>query len=71
MNKGKNLMLYIGLVISLLGIVLYDPLGFLFKGTGLIVIGIGLGCLFFGYQQFNDGELVSKLVEGFEKERRK
>ena len=71
MNKGKNLMVYIGLVISLLGIVLYDSLGLLFKGTGLIVIGIGLGCLFFGYQQFNDGELVSKLVEGFEKERRK
>jgi len=71
MNKGKNLMLYIGLVISLLGIVLYDTLGLLFKGTGLIIIGIGLGCLFFGYQQFNDGELVSKLVEGFEKERRK
>ena len=71
MNKGKNLMVYIGLVISLLGIVLYDPLELLFKGTGLIVIGIGLGCLFFGYQQFNDGELVSKLVEGFEKERRK
>ena len=71
MNKGKNLMLYIGLVISLLGIVLYDTLGLLFKGTGLIIIGIGLGCLFFGYQQFNDGELVNKLVEGFEKERRK
>ena len=71
MNKGKNLMVYIGLVISLLGIVLDDSLGLLFKGTGLIVIGIGLGCLFFGYQQFNDGELVSKLVEGFEKERRK
>ena len=71
MNKGKNLMVYIGLVISLLGIVFYDPLGLLFKGTGLIIIGIGLGCLFFGYQQFNDGELVSKLVEGFEKERRK
>ena len=60
-------MVYTGLIISLLGIVLYDPLGLLFKGTGLVVLGIGLICLFFGYRQINEAEMVNKAVESFEK----
>ena len=67
MNRRKNLMVYTGLIISLLGIVLYDPLGLLFKGTGLVVLGIGLICLFFGYRQINEAEMVNKAVESFEK----
>lgn len=71
MKKVKNLMAYIGLIISLLGIILYDPLGLLFKGTGLMVLGIGLICLFFGYRQMNEAEILNKAVESFEKNRRR
>jgi hypothetical protein len=40
----------------------------LFKGTGLIVIGMGLICMFFGYKRdINEVELVNKTVENFEK----
>ena len=49
MNKKRNLIMYFGLMVGLVGIVLYDPLGFLFNGAGLIIIGMGLGCLIFGY----------------------
>ena len=48
MNK-KNLIICFGLMVGLIGVVFYDPLGFLFNGAGLIIIGIGLGCLMFGY----------------------
>jgi hypothetical protein len=52
----------------LVGVALYDPLGALFKGTGLIVIGMGLICIFFGYKRdINEVELVNKTVENFEK----
>ena len=68
MNERKNLMMYLGLGISLLGIVLYDPLGLLFKGTGLIILGLGLICLFLGYRQMNEVEIVNKAVESFEKQ---
>ena len=67
MNVNKNITIYFGLGISLLGIVLYDPLGLLFKGTGLIVIGIGLVCMYFGYKQLSEVEAINKAVEGFEK----
>lgn len=49
MNKKRNLIICFGLMVGLIGIVLYDPLGFLFNGAGLIIIGIGLGCLMFEY----------------------
>ena len=49
MNKKRNLIICCGLMVGLIGVVLYDPLGFLFNGAGLIIIGIGLGCLMFGY----------------------
>ena len=71
MIKRKNLMMNSGLLISLLGIVMYDPLGLLFKGTGLIILGLGLICLCFGYRQMNEVEIVNKAVESFEKNRRK
>ena len=70
MNERKNLMMYLGLGISLFGIVLYDPLGLLFKGTGLVVIGLGLICMFIGYRQLNEVAMVNKAVESFEKNRR-
>ena len=67
MNVNKNITLFFGLGISLFGIVLYDPLGLLFKGTGLIVVGIGLVCMYFGYKQLSEVETINKAVEGFEK----
>ena len=67
MNERKNLMMYLGLGISLFGIVLYDPLALLFKGTGLVVIGLGLICMFIGYRQLNEVAMVNKAVESFEK----
>ena len=67
MNGNKNITIYFGLGISLFGVVLYDPLGLLFKGTGLIVIGIGLVCMYFGYKELSEVETINKAVEGFEK----
>ena len=71
MNEGKNLTMYLGLGVSLFGVVLYDPLGLLFKGAGLVVIGLGLICMFIGYRQLNEVAMVNKAVESFEKNRRK
>ena len=71
MNGRKNLTIYLGIGISLFGVALYDPLGLLFKGAGLMVLGIGLICLFFGYRQMNEAETVNKAVESFEKNRRR
>ena len=67
MNERKNLMMYFGLGISFFGVVLYDPLGLLFRGTGLIVIALGLVCMFYGYKQLSEVEIVNKAVEDFEK----
>ena len=67
MTKRKNIMMYSGLLISLLGIVFYDPLVLLFEGTGLIILGLGLICLCLGYRQMNEVEIVNKAVESFEK----
>ena len=67
MNERKNLMMYLGLGISLFGIALYDPLGLLFKGAGIVVIGLGLICMFIGYRQLNEVAMVNKAVESFEK----
>ena len=67
-KEGRNLLTYLGFMLSLIGIVLYDPLGVLFRGTGLMVIGMGLICMFFGYRKhINEVELVNKTVENFEK----
>ena len=67
MNGEKNLTMYFGLGISLFGVVLYDPLGLLLKGSGLAIISFGLACMFFGYKQLSEVEMVNKVVEGFEK----
>ena len=66
-NEKGNFMMYIGLGFSLVGIVLYDPLGLLFQGTGLMVIGLGLICMFVGYKYLSEVERVNKAVENFEK----
>jgi hypothetical protein len=42
----------------------------LFKGAGLVVIGLGLICMFIGYRQLNEVAMVNKAVESFEKNRR-
>ena len=66
-KEGMSLLTLMGFLLSLIGVVLYDPLGALFKGTGLIVIGMGLICMFFGYKKdINEVELVNKTVENFE-----
>ena len=70
MNEGKNLTMYLGLGVSLFDVVLYDPLGLLFKGAGLVVIGLGLICMFIGYRQLNEVAIVNRAVESFEKNRR-
>ena len=70
MNEEKNLTMYLGLGVSLFGVVLYDPLGLLFKGAGLVVTGLGLICMFIGYRQLNEVAMVNKAVESFERNRR-
>jgi|TARA_B100000401_G_scaffold406844_1_gene322649 flagellar motor component MotA len=59
--------MYLGLLVSLIGIVLYDPLGLLFNSAGLLIIGLGLVGILFGYMQLNEIEKVNKAVENFEK----
>ena len=66
-NKKGNFMMYMGLGFSLVGIVLYDPLGLFFQVTGLMVIGLGLICMFVGYKYLSEVERVNKAVENFEK----
>ena len=70
-SERSNLMTYLGLGMSLVGVVLYDPLGFLFKGTGYVVIGLGLICMLIGYKQLNEVKIVNKVVKDFERNRRK
>ena len=70
-SERSNLMTYLGLGMSLVGVVLYDPLGFLFKGTGLVVIGLGLICMLIGYKKLNTFKLLNKVVEGLGKNRSK
>tara|TARA_B110000003_G_scaffold85470_1_gene87480 strand:- start:1223 stop:1441 length:219 start_codon:yes stop_codon:yes gene_type:complete len=69
--EKRDLTMYLGLGVSLLGVVLYDPLGFLFTGAGLIVIAMGLICVFVSYKQLSEIEIVNKAVEDFEKIRRR
>ena len=67
MIKKRNLIMYFGLLVSLMGIVLYDPLGLLFNSAGLLIIGLGLLGILFGYMQLNEIEKVNKAVKNFEK----
>ena len=67
MIKKRNLIMYFGLLVSLMGIVLYDPLGLLFNKAGLLIIGLGLLGILFGYMQLNEIEKVNKALENFEK----
>ena len=70
-GEKRNLITYLGLGMSLVGVVLYDPLGFLFKGAGLVVIGLGLICMLIAYKQLSEVKIVNKVVENFERNRRK
>ena len=63
----RNLVVYVGLLISLLGIALYDPLGSIYEGAGLIVLVIGLICLLFGNKNTTEYESINRAVEKFEK----
>ena len=67
MGEKRNLIMYIGLGISLSGVVVYDPLGLIYKGAGLMVLGIGLICMFVGYKYPTEVEAVNKTVEEYEK----
>ena len=66
-NQKGNFMMYVGLGFGLIGVALYDPLGLLFQGTELMVIGLGLICMYFGYKHSGEIEAVNKAVENFEK----
>ena len=67
MIRKRNLIMYLCLLVSLIGIVLYDPLGLFFNSAGLLVIGLGLVGILFGYMQLNEIEKINKAVESFEK----
>tara|TARA_Y100000996_G_scaffold320236_1_gene256390 strand:- start:286 stop:492 length:207 start_codon:yes stop_codon:yes gene_type:complete len=62
----KNLVMHMGLLISILGIALYDPLGLIYEGAGLIILGIGFICLFFGNKYTTEYESINRVVERFE-----
>ena len=59
--------MHMGLLISLSGIALYDPLGSIYEGAGLIILGIGFICLFFGNKYITECESINRAVERFEK----
>ena len=63
----RNLIKYLGLGLSLVGVALYDPLGFLFSGMGIVVIATGLSCMFAGYIYLDESEKINKAVDRFEK----
>ena len=62
----RNLIKYLGLGLSLVGVALYDPLGFLFSGMGIVVIATGLSCMFAGYIYLDESEQINKVVDRFE-----
>ena len=66
-NNKRNLIMYLGLGLSLVGIALYDPFGILFTGMGMVVIATGLCCMFVGYLHLNESERINKAVDRFEK----
>tara|TARA_B100001173_G_scaffold48745_1_gene39556 strand:- start:455 stop:673 length:219 start_codon:yes stop_codon:yes gene_type:complete len=65
-NK-RNLIKYLGLGLSLVGVALYDPLELLFTGMGMVVIATGLSCMFAGFIYIDESEKINKAVERFEK----
>ena len=62
----RNLIKYLGLSLSLVGVALYDPLGFLFSGMGIVVIATGLSCMFAGYIYLDESEKINRAVDRFE-----
>ena len=65
-NK-RNLIKYLGLGLSLVGVALYDPLGLLFTGMGMVDIATGLSCMFAGFIYLDESEKINKAVDRFEK----
>ena len=66
-SNKKNLLMHLGLGLSLFGIGLYDPLGFLFTGMGLVFVSTGLACIFASYLYLEESEKINKAVHRFEK----
>ncbi len=66
-SNKKNLLMHLGLGLSLFGIGLYDPLGFLFTGMGLVFVSTGLACIFASYFYLEESEKINKAVHRFEK----
>ena len=66
-SNKRNLIMYLGLGFSLFGVALYDPLGLLFKGMGMVVIATGLCCMFVGYFHSSEVVRINKAVDRFEK----
>ena len=66
-SNRRNLIMYLGLGFNLFGIALYDPLGLVFKGMGMVVIATGLCCIFVGYFHSNEVVRINKAVDRFEK----
>ena len=66
-SNKRNLIMYLGLGFSLFGVALYDPLGLLFKGMGMVVIATGLCCMFAAYLLSNEVVRINKAVDRFEK----
>ena len=66
-SNKRNLIMYLGLGFNLFGIALYDPLGLVFKGMGMVVIATGLCCMFAGYLHSNEVVRINKAVDRFEK----
>ena len=61
-NEKRNFLTNTGLGICLVGVVVYDPLGLLFKGTGLAVIAkvvIGFHVIAYGILKFVLDDVVT------------
>ena len=67
-NSKRNLIMLLGLNISLLGVVFYETLGFLFTRMGVVVIAIGLSSIFASYFYLDKNEKINKTVDPFEKQ---
>lgn len=66
-SNKRNLIMHLGLGLSLFGVMLYDPLGILFTGMGLVFISTGLACIFASYFYLEESEKINKAVHRFEK----
>ena len=66
-NQKGNFMMYVGLGFSLIGIVLYDPLGLLFQWHRIDSHRARSYLHVVSYKYSSEVEVVNKAVENFEK----